>query len=375
MSIAEIDHAALAANAAQVTDLAGAAQVMGVVKADAYGHGMAEVAATLRAAGVPWLGVARPSEALALRESRDTGRILAWLWSPGDPDVARCVAAEIDLSVSSQGSLREVVSAVNATGHTARVHLKVDTGLARNGASPSEWPALAGAAAAAAAAGAIEVSGVWSHLADGDEPGAPSATAQQAVFEEALDVVRAVGLDPGLRHLGNSGTLWAHPGLRYDLVRSGIALYGLTPGVALGSAAGLGLRPVMTLRTTLAHAKDVPAGTQVSYAGTWTAPRSTRLGLVPLGYADGIPRAASGLIDVLVAGARVPQVGRVAMDQCVVDLGALPVHAGADVVVFGPGDSGEPTADEFAARIGTIGYEIVTRIGPRVVRVHRGMGR
>lgn len=375
MSVADIDHHALAANAARVVGLAGAAQVMGVVKADAYGHGMAAVAQTLREVGIPWLGVARPAEAIALRDSGDTGRILAWLWSPGDEDVVRCVAEDVDLSVSSTIALDEVVAAVHATGRPARVHLKVDTGLSRNGASPAEWPALVGAVAAACAASAVEVVGVWSHLADGDEPGAPSALAQQDVFEQALDVVRAVGLDPGMRHLGNSGSLWAHPGLRYDLVRSGIALYGLTPGGSLGPAAGLGLRPVMTLRTTLAHAKDVPAGTRVSYGGTWAAAAATRVGLVPLGYADGVPRSASGLIEVLVEGRRAPQVGRVAMDQMVVDLGDHPVHAGAEVVVFGPGDAGEPTADEVADRIGTIGYEIVTRIGPRVRRHHRGRAR
>jgi len=375
MSVADIDHDALAANAARVVDLAGDAQVMGVVKADAYGHGMADVAATLREVGIPWLGVARPSEALALRATGDTGRILAWLWSPGDEDVARCVAEEVDLSVSSITSLGEVVDAARATDRPARVHLKVDTGLARNGASPAEWPALVDATAAACAAGAVAVAGVWSHLADGDEPGASSAHAQHAAFEDALDVVRSLGLDPGLRHLGNSGSLWAHPGLRYDLVRCGIALYGLTPGGALGRAADLGLRPVMTLRTTLAHAKDIPASTRVSYGGTWTAATATRVGLVPLGYADGVPRAASGLIEVLVAGRLAPQVGRVAMDQMVVDLGERSLDAGAEVIVFGPGDAGEPTADEIADRIGTIGYEIVTRIGPRVPRRHRERSR
>lgn len=374
MSIAEIDHGALAANAERVVDLAGPAQVMGVVKADAYGHGVIPVARTLRRLGVPWLGVAQPTEALALRAAGDTGRVLAWLWSPGDPDVADCVAGEVDLSVSAPWALAEVVRAAHQCGRLARVHLKVDTGLGRNGSAPHEWPDLVDAVAAAAATGAVEVAGVWSHLADGEVPGAESAAAQQAAFEDALAVVRATGLEPGLRHLGNSGSLWAHPGLRYDLVRSGIALYGLTPGAVLGSSTELGLRPVMTLRSTLAHAKVVPAGTRVSYGGAWTAPRPTRLGLVPLGYADGVPRSASDRTDVLVAGALAPQVGRVAMDQVVVDLGDREVDAGADVVVFGPGDAGEPTADAWAERLGTIGYEIVTRIGPRVPREHVGAG-
>lgn len=372
MTVAEIDHGALAANAARVLDLAGPAQVMGVVKADAYGHGMVPVARTLRRLGLPWLGVAHPAEAMALRASGDTGPVLAWLWSPGDPDVARCVAGGVDLGVSARWALDEVERAARQGGRPARVHLKVDTGLGRNGCAPGEWSDLVAAVAALVESGAVDLAGVWSHLADGEVPGAESAAAQQDAFEEALAVVRAAGLEPGLRHLGNSGSLWAHPGLRYDLVRAGIALYGLTPGAVLGSGADLGLRQVMTLRSSLAHVKRVPAGTRVSYGGTWTAPRATRLGLVPLGYADGIPRSASGRMDVLVAGALAPQVGRVAMDQVVVDLGDRELDAGADVVVFGPGDAGEPTADAWAERIGTIGYEIVTRIGPRVPRTHVG---
>lgn len=372
MTVAEIDHAALAANAARVLDLAGPAEVMGVVKADAYGHGAVAVARTLRRVGLPWLGVAHPAEALALRAAGDTGRVLAWLWSPGDPAVADGVAAGVDLGVSTPWALAEVERAARDCGRPARVHLKADTGLGRNGCAPGEWPALVAAAAAAVAGGAVEVAGVWSHLADGEVPGAESAAAQRAAFEDALAAVRGAGLDPGLRHLGNSGSLWAHPDLRYDLVRCGIALYGLTPGAALGASADLGLRPAMTLRSTLAHAKGVAAGTRVSYGGAWTAPSATRLGLVPLGYADGIPRAAGGRMDVLVAGVLAPQVGRVAMDQVVVDLGDREVAAGADVVVFGPGDGGEPTADAWAERLGTIGYEIVTRIGPRVPRVHVG---
>jgi alanine racemase len=250
--------------------------------------------------------------------------------------------------------------------------VKVDTGLSRNGATLADLPHLLDRVRSAAAEGTVELVGLWTHFADADVPGSASAAAQRERFDEALRVAKRCPLDVPIRHLSNSGGLWAHPELRADLVRVGIALYGLTPADGLGSAGDLGLTPAMTLRAGLAGVKAVAAGTSVSYAGIWTAPAPTRLGLVPVGYADGIPRSASGLVEVLVAGRRRPAVGRVAMDQFVVDLADGDVEAGDEVVIFGPGGQGEPTADEWARRIGTIGYEIVTRIGPRVPRVHVG---
>lgn len=371
-AVAEVDLSAIAANLDVVAERAGSAQVMAVVKADGYGHGMLPVARAARAHGVPWLGVALPSEALALRAGGDTGRVLAWLWTPGDPGVDACVAEAVDLSVSTTWALAEVVAAARHHGTAARIHVKVDTGLSRNGAGPAEWPAVLGAVARACADGSVRLVALWTHFADADTPGAGSVATQRARFAEAVAATAAAGLRPDLQHLSNSGGLWAHPDLRGDLVRTGIAMYGLTPARALGSAAGLGLVPAMTLRSALANTKVVGPGTGVSYGHAWSTRSTTTLGLVPLGYADGIPRAASGRVEVAIAGRRHRLVGRVAMDQFVVDLGSNAAEAGAPVVLFGPGRSGEPTADEWAGAMGTIGYEVVTRIGSRVPRAYVG---
>jgi len=373
-AVGRIDLAALRSNIEVMRARAGSADLMTVVKADGYGHGMVPVARAARDAGVGWLGVALPSEAMTLRGAGDTGRVLAWLWAPGDPDVRRCVEADVDLSVSSVWSVAEVVQAALETGHTARVHLKVDTGLTRNGTTFDELPEVLEALRSAVAEGVLVVEGMWSHLADGDTPGAESVRHQRERFEEAWQIVRAAGIEPRLRHLANSGATFAHPDCHYDLVRTGIAIYGLTPAPVLGTSASLGLTPVMTLAARLAHVKDVPAGTAVSYGWRWSASEPTRLGLVPLGYADGVPRAAGSpragaFVEVATGGERRPLVGTVAMDQFVVDLGAgSEASVGDEVLLFGPGSAGEWTADDWADAIGTIGYEIVTRIGPRVER-------
>lgn len=369
---AAVNLDAIVSNIHRVQELAWPAQVMAVVKADAYGHGLVPVAAAARAAGAQWLGVALPSEALALRTGGDEGRVLAWLWSPGDEHVRECVRRDVDLSISSVWALAEVVAAAQAEGRTAQVHVKVDTGLSRNGVGPREWPDFLEALLRALDHGVIAVKGIWSHLADADLPGAPSVVAQQAAFAEATSAAEARGIRPQLRHLSNSGGVWAYPELRLDLVRTGIAMYGLTPAPHLGSAAALGLEPAMTLRATLANVKQVGPGTSVSYGSTWTTPVATTLGLVPLGYADGVPRASGGRVDVSVAGQRRPAVGRIAMDQFVIDLGDDAAAAGDEVVLFGPGRHGELTADEWAARIDTIGYEVVTRVGARVPREYVG---
>ena len=376
-AVARVDLGAIRSNLALLRQRAGNAEVMAVVKADAYGHGVAEVARTLRADGVAWLGVALPSEALELRRLGDTGRILAWLWTPGDPDVTACVAAGVDLSVSSAWAVDEVADAARAAGRAARIHVKVDTGLTRNGVLPVNLPNLLDRVSKGTDAGLLEVEGIWSHLADGDTPGAGSVTHQKAVFDEALDIASRLGVEPRLRHLGNSGSLFAHPDCRYDLVRTGIALYGLSPSSALGRPGDLGLTPAMTLAASLAHVKAVDAGTAVSYGWRWSASEPTTLGLVPLGYADGIPRAAGApragaAVRVALDGVTFPIVGTVAMDQCVIDLGRRPAAPGQEVILFGPGTSGEWTADEWADTIGTIGYEIITRIGPRVHREYVG---
>ncbi|WP_230423872.1 alanine racemase [Streptomyces radicis] len=349
----------------------GHAQLMAVVKADGYGHGMLAAARAAREAGAAWLGTATPDEALALRAAGDTGRVLCWLWTPGGP-WRRAIEADVDVSVSGRWALDELVAAARATGRTARVHLKADTGLGRNGCQPADWQDLVSAARAAEADGAVRVTGLWSHFACADEPGHPSIARQQAAFAEALATAARAGLDPEVRHFANSPATLTLPASHYDLVRPGLAVYGLSPSPEIGAPADFGLRPVMTLRAWLASVKRVPGGHGVSYGHRYATPGETTLALVPAGYADGVPRHASGSGPVLVAGKWRTVAGRVAMDQFVVDLGGDSAAVGDEAVLFGPGDDGEPTVEDWARATGTIGYEIVTRIGPRVPRVLLG---
>ncbi len=366
---ADIDLAALRANVATLAALVGPAQLMVVVKADGYGHGMLACARAARQAGADWLGVATPGEALALREAGDTGPVLAWLYGV-DEDLTPLVAVGVDVSVSAPLQVSHLVGAAATAERPARVHLKVDTGLSRNGAAPPVWDELCDAVAEAESLGALEVVGVWSHLAAADEPGHPSVALQVAAFDEAYGRARAAGLEPSLRHLANSAGALVLPDARYELVRVGIAAYGLDPAPGIAALAGVSLRPVMTLRAELVQVKDLPAGAGVSYGWTWVAPRPTTVGLVPLGYGDGVPRQGSNRAEVQVGGVRAPVRGRVCMDQLVVELSG-PAAVGDEVVLFGPGAEGEPTAAEWAGWCDTIGYEIVTRIGARVPRRYR----
>jgi alanine racemase len=342
---------------------------MVVVKADAYGHGMLPVARAARAAGADWLGVATGAEALALREAGDAGRILCWLAAPG-ADFTRLLEAEVDVSAYSVAQLDEIVSAAHETGRVARVQLKFDTGLSRGGAPRTEWSALADAARAAEQGGFVTVTGAWSHLACSDEPEHPANKAQVAAFEEALAVVAGAGLVPEVRHLANSAAAILLPGTRYDLVRLGIAVYGLSPAPDVRTAEEIGLVPAMTVRGSVVLTKELAAGDGVSYGHTFVATEPLRVALVPMGYGDGIPRAASSTAQVLVGGARGRVLGRVCMDQFVVEAPAG--EAGEDVVLFGPGTHGEPTATDWARWCGTINYEIVTRMGGRQTRVWVG---
>jgi alanine racemase len=252
------------------------------------------------------------------------------------------------------------------------VHLKADTGLSRNGCPPQEWEALVRAAAALGAEGAVRTVGVFSHLACADEPDHPSVRAQHEAFGAAVAAAERE-LPIELRHLANSAATVLDPGARFDVVRPGIAVYGFSPAPALVTAAELGLRPAMTLLARVALAKRVPAGAGVSYGHTWTAPADTTLALLPVGYGDGLPRQASGSGPVLLGGCRLSVAGRVCMDQVVVDAGPGAQVAEGDVaVLFGDPATGAPTATDWAAAAGTIDYEIVTRIGARVPRVHVG---
>jgi alanine racemase len=298
--------------------------------------------------------------------------MLAWLWAPGEP-VADAVRAHIDLSVASLDQLSAVVMAARRWDRTARVHLKIDSGLGRNGASPATWSALVDASAKAQADGDVDVVGAWSHLAAADEPGHPSIDRQLARFHDGLDAVMRAGLAPQVRHLANSAAMLTRPDTHFDLVRTGLAIYGLAP--IPERAAEFGLRPAMTVRATVALAKRVPAGEGVSYGHTYTTDRETTLALIPIGYADGVPRHASGVGPVHLAGQVRTIAGRVCMDQIVLDCGDDDVRAGDVATLFGPGDDGEPTADDWASAAGTINYEIVTRVGgTRIQRVYDGRG-
>jgi alanine racemase len=360
-----VDVAAIRHNVRTLRELVAPARLMVVVKADGYGHGLAESARAARDAGADWLGVATLDEALALRAAGDTGRVLCWLTVPGD-DYRSAVEQDVDVTVYSEAELAEVVA---ATGdRPARVQIKVDTGLSRGGAPPDEWPALFAAAAGLERDGRITVTGVWSHLSSSDEPDDPANAAQEALLGEALAEAARAGLWPEVRHLANSAAAILRPSSRLDLVRVGIAAYGLDP--APGHAPDLGLVPAMTARASLAMVKRVEAGAAVSYGRTWTAERATTLGLVPVGYAEGVPRIAGNRAEVWVAGARRPVRGRICMDQLVVDLDDAGAAAGDDAVLFGPGADGEPTAQDWAEACGTISYEIVTRIGGRMTRRH-----
>jgi alanine racemase len=362
-----VDLAAIRHNVRTLKRMAGPAQMMTVVKADGYGHGMVPSARAAREAGAEWLGVATIDEALALREAGDTGRVLCWLGVPGE-DYAAAVSADIDVTAYSLAELDEIRTGVGAAGRPARLQLKVDTGLSRGGAPLGLWPGLVAAARDGERAGHWRVTGVWSHLASSDEPEDPANDAQERVFREALAVAEAAGLEPEVRHLANSAAAILRPSARFDLVRCGLASYGLDP--APGWTPDVGLVPAMTARATLAMVKQVGTGDGVSYGHTWVADHDTTLALVPVGYGDGVPRHASSSAESWVAGKRRPIRGRICMDQFVVDLSGDRAAAGDDVILFGPGRAGEPTAQDWADACETISYEIVTRIGGRMTRRH-----
>jgi len=368
---ARVDLAAVRDNVAALRSRT-SAEVLAVVKADGYGHGLVPCARAAVAGGATWLGTALVDEALALRAAGLTApRVLAWLLGPGER-WADAVRADVDLSVNAVWALDEVAAAAAEAGRPARVHLKVDTGLSRGGSALADWPDLVEAARKAEAAGTVTVVGLWSHLAYADAPGHPTIHRQAEEFHRAVEHAEGAGIRPEVRHLANSAATLTAPAQHFDLVRPGLAVYGLSPVPDVGDPAHFGLRPAMTVTAGLVLVKRVPAGSGVSYGHTYTTERETALGLVPLGYADGIPRDASNVGPVLAAGRRRTVAGRVCMDQLVLDLGDDDAAVGDQVVLFGPGDDGEPTAQDWADATGTISYEIVTRVGPRVPRVYVG---
>jgi alanine racemase len=370
---AEIDLAALRANVRALRARAPRAALMAVVKSDAYGHGMVPCARAALEAGATWLGTATPHEALALRAAGVESRIMCWLWTPGGP-WREGIEADLDMSLSGMWALEEVTAAAKAAGRPARVQLKADTGLGRNGCQPADWPELVAAARTAEDDGLVQVTGLWSHFACADEPGHPSIAAQLALFRDMVDHAEKAGIEPEVRHMANSPATLTIPESHFDLVRTGIAMYGISPAPELGTPADFGLRPVMTLTASVALVKQVPGGHGVSYGHHYVTDGETTLGLIPVGYADGVPRHASSRGPVLVAGEWRRVAGRVAMDQFVVDLGGATVPEGTEAVLFGPGDRGEPTAEDWAQAADTIAYEIVTRIGTRVPRVYLNEG-
>lgn len=368
---AVVDLGAIAHNVGVLREHAGSAQVMAVVKADGYGHGATEVARAALRAGVAELGVATIGEALALRADGITAPVLSWLHPPGT-DFGPALAADVQIGVSSAREVSDLLAAVERTGRTAVVTIKVDTGLNRNGVGPQDLPDVLVALGRAAASDAIRLRGIMSHLISGDEPDDPLNDVQAQRFTAMIAEARGRGTNFEVAHLSNSPSAMTRPDLAFDMVRCGIAVYGLSPIPQRGD---MGLRPAMTLKCAVQMVKSVRAGEGVSYGHTWIAERDTTLALIPLGYADGVFRALSGRIDVLLNGRLRPGVGRICMDQFVVDLGpGVPdVAEGDEAILFGPGSAGEPTAQHWAESLDTINYEIVTSPRGRLRRIYTGV--
>lgn len=365
-----VDLDAIAHNVRVLDEHAGAAGVMAVVKADGYGHGAVQVAHAALAAGAAELGVATVDEALTLRAAGISAPVLAWLHGP-HTDFAPALDANVQIAVSSARQLNELLDAVGRTGQTATVTVKADTGMNRNGVGAADFPALLSALRRAVADDAVRVRGLMSHLACADETGSPVNDIQAGRFSDMRALAREHGLEFEVAHLANSAGAMTRPDLAYDMVRPGIAVYGLSPIPERGD---MGLIPAMTLKSIVVLVRSIKAGEGVSYGHTWHAETDTTVALVPMGYADGVFRSLSGRFDVLINGRRRRSVGRVCMDQFVVDLGPGPVDVaeGDEVILFGPGTGGEPLAQDWADTLGTIHYEVVNSPRGRVARTYRG---
>jgi alanine racemase len=368
-SEAIVDLAAVRSNVAALAEHVGNAEVMAVVKSDGYGHGRVRTAAAALAGGATWLGVGHVEEALALRAAGFTAPVVCLLASPDAPH-RDAIAAGADLSAGTARLIRQIGAAAGTAGVAARVHLKADTGMSRGGAPMAQWADLVDAALAEQAAGRCEIVGIWSHLACADIPGHPSVDTQIETFRDALGQAERAGARPAVRHLANTAALLTRPDTWFDLVRPGGGVAGLCtlPGGPPGW-----LRPAMTVRTHLVQVKRVARGTGVSYGHRYVTGTRTTLGLIPLGYDEGIPRAGTNMAPVFVRGKRLTVAGTVCMNQCVVDAGDVPLAEGDEVVLFGPGDQGEPTAQEWADLLGTVSYEIVTRFTGKIPRSYCGV--
>lgn len=397
-SSAAVDLAAIRHNLGVLRAAAPGALQLATVKANAYGHGLLPVARAALDGGADWLGVAQLAEAFTLRHGLDEAGvaradapILAWI-STSSSDFAAAIEADIDLSVSWTWVLADICAAARQVGRPARVHVKIDTGMSRAGSTLADLPALASALRMAADDGLVDVVGAWSHMSRADDPseaGNASTASHVRIFEEGLAILADAGITPRIRHLSaTSGILW-HPEAHYDMVRAGIGLYGLSPDPEVVTAEQLGLIPALELRAPLTSVKVIEEGTPASYGGTWVAPTRRWIGLVPLGYGDGILRAVSNKARVVVHTAsgpfNAPIVGRVCMDQFMVDLGPAegspgtptarsgqaPAAPGDIATLFGSGAGGEALADDWAQAAGTINYEIVTHLGAHIPRIYR----
>ncbi len=356
-----VDLSAITHNIELLKKTAGT-KLLAVVKADAYGHGLIPVAQAALLAGADYLGVALLEEAISLREAGIKAPILAWLVQPGS-DFKRAIELDIELAAASLKALSEISAA--SVGKQAKVHLEVDTGMTRGGFL-NEWDQLG-----AEHLSNIDLVGIYSHFARADEPREKQNEQQRLRFNEMVTKVHSLGFTNVIRHLSNSAATLKDGAASFDMVRTGIAMYGLSPDVhTLGNSQSLGLRPAMQLRAALYLVKDVPAHSPVGYGATESTSCDTKLGVVAMGYADGIPRIAHDA-GIWSSSGKSPIIGRVSMDQFVVDLGLTSkLQSGDWVVIFGNGSHGEYTADDWGAASGSINYEIVTRIGPRVPRIY-----
>jgi alanine racemase len=359
----EINLDAIAANYKTLKSLTDA-KVMAIVKADAFGHGMIEVSKKLESVNVDMLATADFEEAEQIRAAGIKSPLMAWLHGK-DTDFSSAIKNDIQIGLSTVEGLESVASAVDKVSKVAQLHLKVDTGLGRNGAALADWPKVIAKAVELEAAGKVKLVGVFSHLSGTSEK---ADMDQLAVFEEAVAKAKALGANFEYRHLAASGATLNYKNTHLDMVRTGIALYGLDPNPET-RAASFGLVPAMRVSSEVVSVKQVPAGHGVSYGYLHTTKEPTTLALVPFGYAEGLPRVATGKASVLLNGKRYPILARIAMDQFVLDVGNDSVKVGDEVVIFGDAKKGEPTAEELADAAGTINYEIVTRIGGRAKRV------
>lgn len=328
-----------------------------IVKANAYGHGLVECA---RALNAPLSGVAQLGEALALREKYD-GRILTWIWAPGQ-DIGEAIEADLDISIGAFWQIDALEAAIARLEKRPRIHVEVDTGMARGGFSPADVPEAARRIEALGAK--IDPVGVWSHLARADEPDSGETERATALFTDLTRYFPQMKV----RHLAATGGLLWHPKAHFDMVRAGIGVYGLSPASHVQTAEQIGLRPVMTLTAPLIAVRTIPADTGISYGHLYRSGEEMTVGTVPLGYADGLPRTITNACEVELNGVRCRVLGRACMDQFVIAVppGSQP---GDIVTLFG---NGGPSADTFAEQAGTIGYEITTQLAPRLPRTYLG---